>query len=327
MATIKANLNFTPQIASDYILAYFRQKLIWGSLAYKGVRDFDKKQGETITFPYFAKMGAAQDAVEKTDLTIDSLIDESFTATVKEIGKAVDISASARIAGGFTPEQWNNEVLRQIGRLFAEKVDDDLLAEISKTGEHASVRSVNDVTLAAALGTDKGLSGLADQRCNIRNIQQDRVKAFGDRADEIVGVVMHSNHWLDIATDGTAGFLKADALDPFYNKKGFQGRDMNGAAWFVNDNVPSGEVTVTDNSSATQKYKTENVVYLKDKAFGFISKKDANVEQDRDILKRVDLFSGTFWYAVKSFHNKLTEGSQDDQRIAFAEYATDVQIA
>ena len=324
MATLKSEFGYTPQVASDHILAYFQKKIIWGSLGYKGIKMFDRTQGETITFPYWKKLGDAEDGVENTALTVDDLGDATFTATVKEIGKAAGITDSARIASGATREEWDSEALRQIGRVFAEKVDADLLAEITTSNNHKSVRSVTNKSITGSFDTTRGLSSLSGDRCNIRALHTSQTQAFGDRAQEVSAVVLHSRCWNDIATDGTAGFLQADALDPFFGKQGFQGRDMWGAAWFINDNVPSSTVTVTDNSTATQQYHVRNVVFLKPRAYGFILKRDAMVERDRDILKRVDVLSGTHWYAVKSFHNQLT--SQNDERIAFAQFATDERV-
>lgn len=337
MAITKSGaFGFVPQVEADRIMAYFKKKLIWGGLAWKVMRDFSQTQGETITFPYWKQIGPVEDADEDTELKVDSLGDASFAAVVKEIGKAVGITDKSKVVMGSTPAEWSDEAHRQLGRVFAEKVDVDLRNEIAKPAAHKVARTLDtsfSTTDTASQGASLPL--IQSERLDIKKLWVACTDAFGDRRDEIEAIVMHSQQYADIGVDSEAGFLKADANDPLFTMKGFRGRDFFGTAWIINDNVPpASDVVVSGSSSSEATYKAFNVVLLKPKAYGFIVKKDAMVEYARNPLARTDFISSTQWYAVRHFHNVLqgarnqddlsdtTEISQEDERIAFVPFAT-----
>ena len=325
--TLRQDFVFENQIATDHIGAYFRKFLVVGNLAYKPPNEalFNRTPGEKILFPYWGKLSPAQDGVENTAMDVDNLADDQFETTVKEIVKAVGITDTARIRLGTTTEAWEAEVHRQIGRVFSEKVDEDIWTELNlATSKIELTNNIQDFTIATAFGNDKGASDskFTAQTCNIRSISQDLTDSYGDRRKECMAVLMHSGNYNSIETDVQAGFLKADANDPLYNMPEFVGRapQFFNIPFFVVDNVPKGaKVTVTDSASATQKYQSYKNVYFKKDAFGFFSKQEATVEYARDTLKRADTISSTQWYAIKSFHEKI---SSDDKRLSMRSYLT-----
>ena len=328
MPTVKGSFSFVPQIAERHVSGFFRDRLIMGRLATTPpVNEFPTQRGGVITFPYYNTIGDAEDGVEATKPTRDTLGDNSFTAEIKEIVKSISITSTAEKYMGMSREYWDVEATKQMGRVFAEKVEKDIWAELGKSTSHMDLTSPSkDVTITRAFaGDDKGQSALTDQKCNIRAIAEALTEAFGDRRNECKAVVLHSEHYKDIETDEKAGFLKADANDPFYKIKGFVGRSsfLFNLAFFINDGVPAGSnITVTDTASATQDYKTYNMVMIKNNSYGFIPKQRPLIMYDSDIEARVDFMVGTQWYAVKSFHQAV---STEDNRIAYKRFTTTKQ--
>ena len=332
--TTKSDWTFDPQVASGYISAYFRERLIWAKLAWMpaGEKEFNEKTpGGKITFPYWGKIGAAQDKVESVAMAVDKITDNEFMAEIKAISKAVSITDAARKYSGATREELESEVHRQIGRVMAEKVDKDVLAELSLATSSDSVENNNgDVTITSTF--DPATRGIDDvkvrpMRCNIRNITKVLTEGFGDRRNEAKVIILHPKHYNDIETDQGAGFLKADANDPLYKLPGFVGRSnlFLGLAFFINEGVPLGnKITVTDSAGTTQKFQEYKSFILKADPLGFWPKQKPLLEYARDILKSDDYVACTQWYAVKSFHKKI---SSQDVRVLNVDWLTDTRTA
>jgi len=294
-ATQSSDWNFVPKVWQDHIEAFYVRKLVYGAFA---LEDDTLKgaPGDTVNFPFYEKIGAAEEPAEDVGLSVDNLVDDSFSATVNESGKAVGAKDKSLIASADKREGIFAEAQRQIGRVLAEKVDQRLIAEINTSGNYD-----NGFVAAAAADT-----------CNIRTINEASIVGFGDRSDEAVVIFIHSLHLLTLLNDTTAGFLKADANDPMYNVPGFKGR-LFGMAVVVVDTVPAGP---------TVDSKTSYYAFLcKPNSYGIIRKRDLNPEQDRDILAREWVWTATMWYGVKGFHKKV---STDDKRITRALFATSI---
>ena len=331
MATRKTNFSFVPQIAEMHVDGFFRKRLVMGRLATTPPENlFMVQKGGIITWPYFNTIGPATDGVEAVKPTRDTLGDQSFTAEMKEIVKSLDISDTASYYMGPSRAKWDEQAVRQIGRVFAEKVEDDIWTELNKTTSHKTLSSTsNDLTINDFDATNKGADNTtyAKQLCSVRGIAEGLTEAFGDRRNECRVIVMHSEHYKDIETDIQAGFLKADANDPFYKIPGFVGRNnfLFGLAVFINDNVTAGaNITINGGGGKTQNYKTYNVVFLKNNAYGLFKKQTPSVAYDRDIEARVDIIVGSQWYLVKSFHAQIKDS---DIRIAYKRFSTKEQTA
>lgn len=286
MSTQSADFNFTPKVWKDHIDAYFRKKLVFGAFALTD-DTLEGEPGTTINFPYFKKVGPAENPAEDEGLIVDKLTDDSFNATVLEVGKAVGIKKKAFKTSAARTEKIIEEIQRQIGRVHAEKVDSDLASEIY-TGSNYTTGFVTST------GTDK---------MSVRLINQAKVAAFGDRFSEAAVMFMHSTQYQDVMNDTTTGFLQANALDPMAMVDGFVGR-LLGLAIVVTDNVPL--VTVSGHSCP-------QATIHKPGSYGFLTKQDMELEMDYDILQREWVFTGNQWYAVKSFHAKI---STDDLKAA-----------
>lgn len=279
-ATVSTDWNFAPKVWKDHIAAYFDRKLVYGAMAVVD-RTLEAQPGDTVNFPYFKTIGDAEEPSETEGLGVDNLSDDSFSATVKEVGKAVGIKKKAFIKSAASAERLRSEAQGQIGRVHAEKVDRDLLTEFSGVGNFR-----NGYTATAAAHT-----------MNVRTLNSARISGLGDRADEALVCYMHSKQYLDMMNDSTAGFLKADANDPMAMVKGFMGR-LLGMAIVVVDTVPATAAQI-DSTNAYRAFIHTAEPY------GILVKEDMDVEDDYDILMREWVVAGTQWYAVKSFHAKI----------------------
>lgn len=282
-ATTSADFIFAPKVWKDHIQAYFRRRLVAGAFALND-NSLVGAPGTTINFPFFKKAGAAQEPEEDVGLDVDKLSDDSFSATVKEVSKAIGVKKKAFKTSAARTDVIIAEVQRQIGRVMAEKIDVDLIAEFSANGNF----------------TNGFVAAVTGDVMNVVNLNKGRIGGFGDLFGDAAVCFMHSLQYQDLMNGPTAGFLQANALDPMFLVDGFQGR-LLGMALVVNDNMGLGPVT-----GGKQTY---NAYIHKENAYGFIVKQDMEIESDYDILHREWIFTGDQWYAVKSFHAKIA--SQD----------------
>lgn len=279
-ATVAADWVFVPKVWRDHIEAYFDRKLVYGAVASRD-NTLTNSPGETINFPYFNKIGDAEEPAETEGLSVDNLSDDSFSATVKEVGKAVGIKKKAFKKSAASAERITKEAQRQIARVHAEKIDRDLLTEFTTSG------NFRVGFLATTASTDMMTAG---------NLLTAKMKGLGDRANEAIVVYMHSLQFLDMMKDSTAGFLKADANDPMYLVQGFMGR-LLGMGIVVVDTVP--KETDIDSKDAYSAYIHTAEPY------GICTKQDMELDEDYDILHREWVIASNEWYAVKSFHSKI----------------------
>lgn len=281
-ATQSSDWSFVPKVWQDHIEAYFDRKLVYGAFAAQvdSLSD-DQGPGMTINFPYFNSIGDAEEPAEDEGLKVDNLSDGSFSATVKEVGKAVGIKKKAFKKSASNRERLVAEAQRQIGRVMAEKVDKDLLAEFSSSGNY----------------TDGYTATVSGDTMSAGNLLSAKIGGFGDRANEAVVCFLHSKQFLDLMKDSNAGFLKADANDPMYLVEGFMGR-LLGMALVVVDSVPKKDTKI-DSTDAYHAFLHAAEPY------GFVTKQDMELDDDYDILMREWVVAGNQWYAVKSFHAKI----------------------
>jgi hypothetical protein len=279
-STISTDFVFEPKVWKDHIAAYFDDKLLFGAIA---MRDdtLSAAPGETVNFPYFKTIGAVEEPLETAALTVDNLSDDSFSATVKEVGKAVGIVKKAFKVSAARTDRIVQEITAQIGRRHAEKVDDDLLTELQLASSHEDVPS---------LGVG----------ATVQKIMTGKVTAFGDKHTDAIALQMHSSDMKDVMIDAGTGLLKADATDPMFGKAGYEGR-LLGMALFVTDKVTPTEVWC---------HKAD--------PYGFLLKQDLELESDYDILAREWIFTGNHWYAVKSFHAKVDPADKKSAKLNMA---------
>lgn len=296
MSTRSSDFAFEPKVWSDHIQAYFDQYLVYGAFALKNDNLVGEGKGVTVNFPYFKTLGAAEEIGEDEALTVDKLEDDSFSASVFEIGKAVGFKKAVFKKSAASQEAIMAEAMRQIARRHAEKVDSKLLTEIQTSGTVG-------YTAAAAGDT-----------MNIRTLTRGKTISFGDKAKDAVVCFMHSLQLMDLKTDTTSGFLQADANSPYNMINGYAGQLLNMAIVEV-DSVP--EV------AAVGGKRTFKSIICKENAYGIIRKQEMEMDSDKDILNREIIVTGNEWYGVKNFDKKI---SSADKKIAFLTTTTSVDV-
>lgn len=80
-ATQSGDFAFSPKVWQEHISAYFDKKLVFGAYALQD-NTLTAAPGETVNFPYFKAIGAAQEPAQDEGLAVDKLQDDSFSATV-----------------------------------------------------------------------------------------------------------------------------------------------------------------------------------------------------------------------------------------------------
>lgn len=293
--TLAADYLFNPVVWKDHIQAYFNKLLVWGASASR-FDDLTQAPGETLTWPYFKSIGAAEEPAETASLTPDKLGDDKFTSTVKEIGKAVEFSDKSFIKSAARQEMILSEAQRQIARVMAEKVDADIVTELFNVANHV------DGFLATGAGQFMTLSRLFGAK----------IDAFGERNLEGVLVYMHSQQFKQLIQDTGTGLLKADATDAFAMVNGYVGK-LAGLGIVVSDQCP---LTTDGVAAGVDSY---DAIILKPNNHGLIMKKEfGDFESDRDILARTTVISQTAWYSVKSFHAKVAANDLRAARVRTA---------
>jgi hypothetical protein len=280
--TESSDFLFEPKVWSDHIRAYFDQKLVYGAFAIRDNTLQAEGSGLTINFPYYSKIGAAEEPLETAALTPDALTDDSFNATVKEVGKAVSFTKKSFKKSADSMAGIMAEAQRQMARVHAEKVDGDLNTEIT------AVANIED-----------GTPAVVPAKMSISVLNAARMTAFGDKFQEAEVCFMHSRVYLDMINDSGSGFLKADANDPMAWVEGFMGRFL-GMAIVVVDTTPNG--VDANAGTAAGEYLTH---FHKADSYGLMMKQDIELDDDKDVLTREIVVTSNEWYAVKSFHKEI----------------------
>lgn len=252
-----------PEVFGDMVAAEFPGKLVFGSGLFSNVDgSLEGVPGDTVHFPSFNALSDAADVAENEDLPIERLTTSDDTATIKEAGKAVEITDRAILNGMGDPV---TEAARQLGIVVARKIDADLQAAILAAPAGTKTRPV----ALGAFGTDD-MWALRD--------------LFGeDGADPQAFSAYVLNSALHATIRDTDLFNSADKVGA--------GNQVQVRGYVGNfGTVP---VIVSDRLPATK------AVLLKGRPLGLLYKRRPIVESDRDILARVNLITTNVHYGVK----------------------------
>ncbi len=177
-----------PDVWADMVQAKFKGAMILGTLATED-NTLEGKPGDTVSFPKWTALGEAEDLTEGTPMTPEQLgTDPGNSATIKEAGKAVELTDKSRLVAFGDPYA---ETQRQLGVLIARKIDTDLRL----AAEAAGVVTVDAST--EPLSWDVMVSG---------------IEKFGDEwdPDNMAGLVIHSTQRAALLRD--PNFISADKL-------------------------------------------------------------------------------------------------------------------
>lgn len=280
--TTRADL-YAPEVWEDLAQAQFVGAAIVGtSTAVVNDDTLVGQPGETVVFPAWMELGDLDDLDEDAPIVPERLTQKSSQATIKEAGKGVEITDKAKLVGKGNAQ---DEAIRQFGVLAARKVDADLITAAQAIipdgisyadGSTSTASSPFLHTIPGGLITWPGLV--------------DGIEKFGDdfEPSEFDGLYIRAEQRSQIMKDDT--FIKASDLgaggEGTMVRRGFIG-EIAGLPVFV-----------------TNRLAAKKGLILKKNSLGLLHKRRPIVEQDRDILGRVDVVTTNLHYATKRLNDK-----------------------
>jgi N4-gp56 family major capsid protein len=122
---------YAPEVWEDLAQASFTGKAIVATSPAVAVDDtLVGKPGKTVEFPKWMALSELDDLTEGVPMVPEKLKQSASKATIKEAGKAVEITDTADLTGLGNPQ---DEAIRQFGELAARKVDADLITAAQAT--------------------------------------------------------------------------------------------------------------------------------------------------------------------------------------------------
>ncbi|MGZ9931962.1 phage major capsid protein [Streptomyces sp. NC-S4] len=259
-----------PEVWGDMAQAAFLGKVrVAGSSAVVEDNTLEGAPGQTIEFPKWGALGELDDLAEGTPMTPTPMSTSSAEATIKEVGKAVEITDRARLVSLGDPEA---EARRQFGILAARKVDAALIAQAQ--ADETAQGGGNPLKITTAAGKTK-FSWL--------DAMVPAIGTFGDEWEpsDFSGIYLNSVQLGEAMADPQ--FIDASKLGSGESAaaSGSIGR-IGGVSVFVTNRVAAGKFLL-----------------IKTGSLGLLYKRRPLVESDRDILARSTVVTTTMHYAVK----------------------------
>ncbi|MFF4738784.1 phage head protein [Streptomyces sp. NPDC001262] len=257
-----------PEVWADMVQAKFKGSMVLGTLAVED-NTLVGMPGSGVDFPKWRALGEADELDENTPLVPEPLgTDKGARATIKEIGKAVNLTDKSRLVAFGDPYA---EAQRQLGVLIARRIDRDLTAAAEAPGV---------ITVDAAT---KPLSW---------DVMVDGIQRFGDTWDPelMAGIVIHSAQRASLLKD--PNFISADKLGA---GNAVIPRGVIGKVGDVNVLV-SDRVTTTPGDGKTPT--AYNALMVKHGSLGLLYKRRPLVETDRVVLARSTVLTTTVHYAT-----------------------------
>lgn len=280
---------FVPEVYADTAEAKFLGAVkVAGSPAVQEKSELEGGPGAAAQFPYWGALGELDDLTEGDAITPSGMSTANRSATIKEVGKGVEITDKARLVSLGDPEA---EAARQFGVLAARKIDTDLIAAAQAVYVNAAPGAGE--VLDPEVGSDESPLTHATVASGTSDVLSwsylvDAFAKFGDEFDpeDFAGIYINSAQHVQLMKD--ANFLSADKL-------GQSGTPIAKGQIGSAGGVP---VFVTD------KVAAKKVLIVKKGALGLLYKQRFIVEHDRDILARADVITTTAHYAVRRLNDR-----------------------
>lgn len=257
-----------PEVFADLAQASFTGKVkVLGSPAVQEDNTLVGQPGETISFPKWGALGELDDLTTGVAMVPVELEQTDSSATIKEAGKAVLINDRDKLTMLGGQNAGENEALRQFGVLAARKVDGDLIVEARTAAGRKTATTAAGVT---TFGWTALTTGLA---------------LFGDdfEPEDFAGIYINPTQLAELYADER--FIDASKIgDNSIVRRGVVGT-IAGMPVSVSGRLTEGEYLLMQ----------RNVL-------GALYKRRPLVEQDRDILKRQDVYTTNVHYAVKAIN-------------------------
>lgn len=232
--------------------------------------------GDTLEKPIYAYIGEADDMTDGTALNAEQLTSSKVSVSIKQTGKAVEITDQA-----LETNQDNAlaQAEKQLGLSIADKLDNDVAAAL------LAIDGTNG-TILLDYSSEGTTAGVTASKLSKEVISEAAVKAWGEDAlnGEAIYVMVAPMQYHDLR------------LDPAWEtiKEGQAVMSGHvGTIWGYNIIVSNRIKEVTN--GADQEY---NNFLVRNGALEIALKRNTNVEADRDILKKSTIISADKMYGV-----------------------------
>lgn len=286
--TTKANL-IVPQVWADAVGPTILGRSVFANLATVD-DDLVGQPGDSVTFPKFNYIGDADDLTENVAMTPTTLTMTDSKATIKEAGKALELTDSATLAALGSPQ---NEARRQLSVSVARKIDRDLRIAAEVTESYTDSFGVSKTSAPLNVGN-------AGLRMSWGRIAQG-IALLGDDYDptDMAGLLVHSAQYAQLMVDPT--FTDVSKFgDQATIRTGQVGRIGN-LPVFMSDRATA--VADVDPVAAGNQ-PGYNALLIRKGALALKYKRRPIVETDRDILKRTNLITTNVHYGVKRIDDR-----------------------
>lgn len=232
--------------------------------------------GDTVHFPKFNYIGDAVDLTEGVAMTPTKMSMTDSYATIKEAGKAVELTDTAVLTAIGRP---NDQARVQLALSIARKIDSDIRAAAEY--EHTNGGAGDPEPTSAPLKVDA--TGVMSWAAYVSAIA-----LLGDEYDpsDIAGIVLHSSQHVALLNDDK--FISSES----FGANAVITRGQVGAIGTV-------RVYVSDRASQGGTAGTRKALIIKRGAIQLKYKRRPIVETDRDILARTNIITTNVHYAVK----------------------------
>lgn len=251
-----------PQVMADIISAELPNKLKFAPLANVDTT-LQGQPGDTITIPAFKYIGEADDLTEGVAMGTVLLETTTTTATIKEAGKAVEITDKAVNSGYGDPIGEGN---KQIIKSISDKVDSDCVTALK------GATLVHDISAEVSNNT-------ISYEAVVNAIDK-----FVEEDDEPKILFIHPLQKTQLRKD--TNFTRATELGDKTIMTGTIG-EIAGCQVVASNKVPY--------DSVGKKYTN---LIVKQGALAIYLKEKANIEDDRDILKRTTVIAASEYYVA-----------------------------
>lgn len=254
-----------PQVMADMVSAKLPKLIKFTPLAYIE-RTLVGIPGDTLTVAKWTYSGDATEITEGQSIPVDQLGTSKTTMTIKQAGKAVEITdKAALVAHG----DIYSEAARQIALAIANKVDNDLVA-VAKTATQ----------------------NIAEAPITVDSIDK-ALQIFEDEEDAKYVALVNPKDAIKLRADAGKNWLRGSELGADVIVSGTFG-EISGVQVVRSKKVEEGKGVLVKISPDT----TDEEDDAKYGAFVINLKRDVMVENDRDILKKTTVYSGDEYYGV-----------------------------
>lgn len=250
------------QMINPEVLADMVNAALPKALRFTPLADVDTtlqgQPGNTLKFPAWTYIGPAADVAEGVAIPLDQMATSTKNVTVKKAGKGVEITDESVLSGYGDPI---GEATRQLALSIADKIDSDLLT--------------------AALTTTQTIAAIpfASKKLTVAGLES-ALALFNDEDDQPAVLVVNPADAADLRNDAGTNYLAGSEVGANAVVSGVFGEVLG--------------VQIVRSNKVTKGAP----VIIKAGALRLVMKRAAQVETDRDIVKKTNVITADEHYAA-----------------------------